>query len=73
MTAPATLTYLGIGAIVATMAIARVASLPELTKEIATACDGASFARPAVGQIDKLIGDYTRHRAGVVTALSGCR
>jgi len=73
MIAPATLVDLAIGAIVATLAIARVTSLPELTAAIATAGDGASFARPAVGQIDKLIGDYTRHRAGVVTALSGCR
>ena len=73
MTAPATLAYLAISAIVATPAIARVTSLTELTTANATACDGASFAKPAVGQTDKLIGDYTRHRAGVVTALSSCR
>ena len=73
MTAPGTLACLAIVAVIATLAVARVASFPEPKTAITTACDGASFARPAVGQIDKLIGDYTRHRAGVVTALSGCR
>ena len=73
MTAPTTLAYLAVGAIVATLAITHVASQPELTTANGTACDGASFTRPAVSQIDKLIGDYTRHRAGVVSALSGCR
>ncbi len=73
MTTPGTLACLAIGAIVATLATAHVASLPEPTTTIGTACDGASFARPAAGQIDKLIGDYTRHRAGVAAALSDCR
>ena len=73
MTAPATLACLAIVAVVATLAVARVPSFPEPKTAITTACDGANVTKPAVRQIDKLINDYTRHRAVVAAAFSGCR
>ena len=73
MTAPRTWTCLTIVAVVATPAVARVASFPESKTAITTACDGANVTKPAVGQINKLIDDYTHHRASIAAALSGCR
>ena len=73
MTTPGALACLAIVAVIATLAVARVASFPEPKTAITTACDGANVTKPAVRQIDKLINDYTRHRAGVASALSGCR
>ena len=73
MTAPRTWTCLTIVLVVTTLAGARVASLPEPRTAIATASDGANVTKPAVGQINKLIDDYTHHRASIATALSGCR
>ena len=73
MTAPRTWTCLTIVAVVATLAVARVASFPEPKTAITTACDGANVTKPAVRQIEKLIDDYARHRASVAAALSGCR
>jgi hypothetical protein len=68
-----TLAYLTIVAAVATLAVGRMASLPEPTTAITTACDGASVTKPAVRKIDKLVDDYARRRAGIAAALSGCR
>ena len=73
MTAPGTLACLAIVAIVATPAVARVASFPEPTTAITAACDGANVTKSAVRQIDKLIDDYARYRSGIAAALSGCR
>ena len=73
MTAPGTLACLAIVAVVATLAVARVPSFPEPKTAITTACDGANVTKPAVGQINKLIDDYTHHRASIAAALSGCR
>ena len=65
--------YLTIITIFATLAVARVSSFPEPNLKTAVVCNEAKSTKPAVGQIGKLIGDYTRHRAGVAAALSGCR
>jgi len=73
MTATGTLACLTVVAVVATLAVARVASFPEQKTTITTACDEANVTKPEIRQIDKLINDYTRHRAGVAAALSGCR
>ncbi len=68
-----TLAYLTIITVAAALAVGRVASLPEPTIAITTACIGANDSKPAVRKIDKLIDDYARRRAGIAAALSGCR
>ncbi|MDP6565681.1 MAG: hypothetical protein QF578_12710 [Alphaproteobacteria bacterium] len=70
MNTPSTVACLAIVAVFATVAIARVASLPDPDAPISSACEGAGAARQEDRRVSKIVGDYARYRAGVAGALS---